>query len=95
MRLRGGAWGSFLVPREALSEALEVLRGAFWYPGEPFLGGFDRIGTLCNAFELNFGKVVRKCSVFSPPRVRFRTQTPKSIICSGKTIYLFVSKLKI
>ena len=62
--LRGGAWGRFLVPREALWEALEALWGAFWCPGEPFLGAFERIGTLCSAFELNFGKVVGKIVVF-------------------------------
>ena len=58
--LRGGAWGRFLVPREALWEALEALWGAFWCPGEPFLGAFERIGILFSAFELNFGKVVGK-----------------------------------
>ena len=93
--LQGGAWGRFLVPREALRKALDAFWGVFWCPGEPFLGAFERIGILCSAFELNFGKVVRTCSVFSPPILRFRTQTPKSMFFPGKHIFLFVSKLKI
>ena len=78
--LRGGAWGRFLVPREALWEALEALWGAFWWLVESFWYGFKWIASCCSASELNFGKVVGKFPFFSPPRLRFRTETLKHIV---------------
>ena len=87
--LRGGAWGRFLVPREALWEALEALWGAFWCPGEPFLGGFERTGILCTAFELNFGKVVRKFPFFDRREFALERK-PRKVLFFQVNIFFFL-----